>query len=109
MSFNAPARVYMYFSSLAQPFFSFFFPMSDISFSPLDSTWEWRNMTWYRIRNIPTQLCYAPDDSQLLGRLGVNASAAPVYLGLFAFSLFIIFHSLFICNSFTLTEKLKQL
>ena len=27
------------------------------------------HMTWYRVRNIPAQLCYAPDDSQLFGAL----------------------------------------
>ena len=28
-----------------------------------------RHMTWYRVRNIPAQLCHAPDDSQLFGAL----------------------------------------
>ena len=27
------------------------------------------HMTWYRVRNIPAPLCYAPDDSQLFGAL----------------------------------------
>ena len=27
------------------------------------------HMTWYRVRNIPAQLCYAPDDSQLFRAL----------------------------------------
>ena len=27
------------------------------------------HMTWYQVRNIPAQLCYAPDDSQLFRAL----------------------------------------
>ena len=36
------------------------------------------HMTWYRVRNIPAQLCYAPDDSQLFGAL-VSMHPLPQY------------------------------
>ena len=52
-------------------------------------------MTWYLVRNIPAQLCYAPDDSQLLGALiGVDASILPMYPGLWTFS-FLLYHVFF--------------
>ena len=53
--------------------FSQSFSISSISFFPgLDTDERHLNvghMTCYRVRNIPAQLCYAPDDSQLFGAL----------------------------------------
>ena len=53
--------------------FSQSFSISSISFFPgLDTDERHLNVghvTCYRVRNIPAQLCYAPDDSQLFGAL----------------------------------------
>ena len=48
------------------------------------------HMTWYRVRNIPAQLCYAPDDSQLFGALVLIAPVYPCLLS-FSFLLFRVF------------------
>ena len=52
------------------------------------------HMTWYRVRNIPAQLCYAPDDSQLFRALVSMHPFVPIYPGLLTFS-FLLFHVFF--------------
>ena len=65
------------------------------------------HITWYRVRNIPAQLCYAPNDSQL--RLGVDASTVPIHPGLlnlfFPFSMFSCFCKLSFSTSWNSTLK----
>ena len=63
--------------------FSYPVSLSYISFFPGLDTGSVGHMTWYRVRNILAQLCYAPDDSRATFRsLGVDASIVLIYPGL---------------------------
>lgn len=55
------SRIYFYFLQL--------FPLLFLIFFNKDSARECRVLTWYPVRNILAQLCFAPDDSQPLGAL----------------------------------------